>query len=196
MFLELSHCEGLMNKQPDITDATRNNLLTAFWKLYESKEVQDIRIKELTDIAGYHRATFYQYFTDIYDLLNKEEEDLINLIESMKDKNLPADASPDLLKSIANFYKSNGKRISLLIGPGGDSGFIEKLKNVTYKDFHFGEVVPDTPEVSVVFEFGLYGLLMSFNRWYQIKDELDVETFTEIARSIISHGIPHTLKSL
>ena len=33
--------------------------LTAFWKLYEKKELEKISIRELCQTAGYNRTTFY-----------------------------------------------------------------------------------------------------------------------------------------
>lgn len=185
-----------MNKQPEITTATRNNLLNAFWKLYGSKEISEIRIKDLTDIAGCHRATFYQYFTDIYDLLHQEEESLIKNLESMKKTIDSTNSNEDILRQITEFYIQNGNRLSLLIGPGGDSKFVEKIKTTFYKDFISNEKLKDDPNVSIVFEFGINGLLMAFNRWYKIKDKVDTESFIKIVRSIIYKGIPDTLKSL
>jgi len=56
-----------MNKHPEITAQTRENLMQAFWSLYRQKKIDTISIKEITATAGYHRSTFYEYFVDIYD---------------------------------------------------------------------------------------------------------------------------------
>lgn len=50
--------------------------LTAFWKLYEKKEIEKISIRELCQTAGYNRTTFYVYYDDIYDLLDKAIESI------------------------------------------------------------------------------------------------------------------------
>lgn len=50
--------------------------LTAFWKLYEKKELEKISIRELCQTAGYNRTTFYVYYDDIYDLLDKAIESI------------------------------------------------------------------------------------------------------------------------
>lgn len=50
--------------------------LTAFWKLYEKKELKKISIRELCQTAGYNRTTFYVYYDDIYDLLDKAIESI------------------------------------------------------------------------------------------------------------------------
>ena len=77
-----------MKKQPEITAQTRERLIEAFWSLYREKKIEQITIKQITDLAGYHRSTFYEYFVDIYDVLNQLEDDLLgyfktNVIDKM-----------------------------------------------------------------------------------------------------------------
>ena len=49
-------------------------------ELYRTKPVEKITVSEITRKAGYNRATFYDYFLDVYDLLEQIEEELINHI--------------------------------------------------------------------------------------------------------------------
>jgi len=37
-----------------------------------------VKIKDVTDRAGFYRSTFYLHFTDICDLLDKEENLLVD----------------------------------------------------------------------------------------------------------------------
>ena len=50
-----------MKKQPHITEQAKNNLRIAFWSLYAQKPIEKISIKEITELAGYNRGTFYLY---------------------------------------------------------------------------------------------------------------------------------------
>ena len=65
---------ALMKKNPKITGQTRENLLQAFWSLYRQKKIEHITIQDITTKAGYNRSTFYEYFVDIYDVLNRLED--------------------------------------------------------------------------------------------------------------------------
>jgi AcrR family transcriptional regulator len=58
----------MMNRQPEITAQTRQNLIDAFWSLYCEKRIEKITVKEITIKAGYNRGTFYEYFVDVYDV--------------------------------------------------------------------------------------------------------------------------------
>ena len=62
-----------MKKQPQITEQTKANLRSAFWTLYTRKPIEKISIKEITDLAGYNRGTFYLYYNDVYDLFSQIE---------------------------------------------------------------------------------------------------------------------------
>ncbi len=47
-----------MNKNEQRAAETKKNLQEAFLKLYETKEISQITIREITDLAGYNRGTF------------------------------------------------------------------------------------------------------------------------------------------
>lgn len=55
-----------MGTYVDAREKTRNNLVNAFWDLYCQKDINKITIKEITDRAGYNRATFYIYFLYLF----------------------------------------------------------------------------------------------------------------------------------
>jgi len=71
-----------MKKQPEITERTKAILTDAFWQLYCQKDIHNISVKEITDKGGFNRSTFYQYFTDVYDVLNQIEDSLIDCVIS------------------------------------------------------------------------------------------------------------------
>lgn len=87
-----------MNKQPDVCERTKANLLEAFWKVYNKNTLYKVRIKEITDKAGYNRSTFYKYFSDINDILQYGEKILIeeilehlkNMLENLNSKDVIA----------------------------------------------------------------------------------------------------------
>ncbi|WP_277408818.1 TetR/AcrR family transcriptional regulator [Lacrimispora xylanisolvens] len=73
-----------MIKQPEITMQTRKNLADAFWQIYCEKRIEKITVKEITTKAGYNRSTFYEYYTDVYDVLEQIEASVLPDIEKHK----------------------------------------------------------------------------------------------------------------
>lgn len=70
-----------MKKQPQITEKTRQTFVDVFCELYSQKPIEKISVQEIANKSGYNRSTFYQYFTDIYELLDALENDLLNDIK-------------------------------------------------------------------------------------------------------------------
>lgn len=73
------------NNQSRVYNRTRHNFMNAFWQLYEVRDIGSIRVQEICDIAGYHRNSFYRYFSDIYDVLENIENDIIAAILDQTD---------------------------------------------------------------------------------------------------------------
>ena len=66
-----------MPRRTDATEQTRANLRQAFWELYARKPLERISVREITDRAGYNRATFYLHYHDVYELLNEIEDTVL-----------------------------------------------------------------------------------------------------------------------
>lgn len=58
------------------TAYTKMVIRDTLYKQMESKHLSEITVKELCAEADINRATFYRYYTDIYDLYEKLEEEL------------------------------------------------------------------------------------------------------------------------
>ena len=55
---------------------TRRQLRECLITLLKEKKVQDITVRELTDMADLNRGTFYLHYKDVFDLLEKTEAEL------------------------------------------------------------------------------------------------------------------------
>lgn len=119
----------IMNKKPEITAVTRQNIIDAFWKLYTEKRIEKITVKEITEIAGYNRSTFYQYFTDVYDVLEQLEDSLIPTLESIPPISSSKGSIGMPMDMFFQIYEQNSKYYSILLGDKGDPAFAGKLKN-------------------------------------------------------------------
>lgn len=82
-----------MNKADDLrVIRTRRMIDEAFFTLVEEQGLESVNVRSLTAKAGINRGTFYLHYLDIYDLMEKMEE---RIIEQMD--NLPASSEPEQL---------------------------------------------------------------------------------------------------
>ena len=179
-----------MKKQPQITAQTRENLIQAFWSLYCRKKIEYITIKEITDKAGYHRSTFYEYFVDIYDVLNQLEDALLAYIKMNVIKNLDAGLNDDFTQNIANIYEEKGNYLSVLLGENGDPQFVQKMKMimrpVLSKTFRLPE---NDIRTSYIFEFGLSAIIGTLTHWYNHEREIPSQELARLIRSMLETGV-------
>ncbi len=113
-----------MKKNSKVMTKTKQNLIDAFWEIYCEKRIDKITVKEITQKAGYNRSTFYEYFIDVYDVLEQIELSIIPNINEL----------PPIATSKGNFgmpldlfmklYDQNDKYYSVLLGDNGDLLFL------------------------------------------------------------------------
>ena len=182
--------DASIKKQPEITAQTREKLIQAFWSLYCEKKIEHITIKEITDKAGYHRSTFYEYFVDIYDVLNQLEDSLLEHIEMNIINRLDGELSDDLAQKIATIYDEKGEYISVLLGENGDPNFLNKIKGVMRPALTeaFG-LSEDEFHTSYLFEFASSGILSVVTHWYKNGKNLPSQELVELVRSMLMGGV-------
>lgn len=118
-----------MAKYKDVTAKTRQNMMDAFWKLYCEKRIERITVSDITTRAGYNRSTFYQYFTDVYDVLEQIEQSLLPKASELPSLEPTTQDDRKPIDSFIKLYLKSSKYYMVLLGENGDPAFAEKMKN-------------------------------------------------------------------
>ena len=177
-----------MKKQPHITEQTRKKLLNGFWKLYKKKDINQITVKDMCDIASYERTTFYRYFTDITDILNQLEDNVINSIKadiSIKFKSKKP--TTIFLEGFTNFTSIYGEYI-VIFSEKGNINFYKKFKELIKTDVYdyLSININNEKKKDFIFEFIFSSLLNSFVYWYRHQKTMSIESFILFANNILS----------
>lgn len=158
-----------MKKQPQVTEQTRANLTQAFWSLYLERPIEKITVREITERAGYNRATFYLYYHDVYDLFEQLERDILTQVQVLVDEHLLAgdtlDFSQHMGLIVGMAQRFDGFMPRLI---AGDPTFGERLKRIIaplLDRFIIPERGLNAPEQEILREFYLSGLLAAINTW-------------------------------
>lgn len=119
-------------------DALRSGLL----QLMKKKPINEITVKELTELVDINRATFYNHYRDIYDLLASIEKEMYEEIQRTLNRytlnkeiyqqriSFSAGQTPlPLFLEIFHFLVENLEMCLFLLNDKGDSEFIEKVLN-------------------------------------------------------------------
>ena len=95
-----------MEKMDRRVRKTRALLLQGLVKMMENHDIQDISVKELTELVDINRGTFYLHYDDIYDMLHD-----------------------GLLLEFFRFLDRHRDLARVMIGPHGDLTFVNRLKD-------------------------------------------------------------------
>lgn len=160
-----------MKKQPQITKQTKANLREAFWKLYTEKPIEKISIKEITDLAGYNRGTFYLYYKDVYDILNQIENYMLDKIQTAVMEYLRKNDTFDLSKNMGDFVElmqSYSRYSVVLLSDHGDPQFATRLKEILWPFLNHFFIQTDgysDYQIELISEFYLSGILATVTKW-------------------------------
>ncbi len=162
-----------MNKQPQITNQTKANLQEAFWSLYTQKPIEKISIREITDLAGYNRGTFYLYYRDVYDIFDAIKDDLIDKLTFVIQDTMQHNETFDLsqqMEFLVTLFQTHSKYAKVLLGDHGDPQFSSRIKEIIWPILN-RYFVPSAGhseyEMKLLAEFYLSGTLAVVSRWLQ-----------------------------
>ncbi len=186
-----------MKKQPQITAQTKQNLIEAFWSLYCEQRIEKITVKDITNKAGYNRGTFYEYFTDVYAVLEELENSLIPKLDELPPVTIASESLGMPLESFLELYKRNNQYYSVLLGDNGDPAFASKLKNAIKPNLI--NVFVDKPGVNLVeldyiIEYTLSSMIGIMSYWFKQPDRLPSKDLFELLSRLTDQGVMKQLK--
>lgn len=112
---------------------TRHLLLRSLTSLMKEKSIKDITVKELCEKSNINRGTFYLHYKDIYDMLEKNEQELLAQL-AQAFQNYPPRDTPDfpypLFAELFRIIDQYSDFCFVLLSPKGDISFLTKIKQV------------------------------------------------------------------
>lgn len=117
---------------------TKAQLRAGLTRLMREKSVKEITVKELVDEVDINRSTFYLHYTDINQLLESLEEELLSeiigviqthSIESFDESSFP------FIQDIFTILSKNVDLCCALLGPNGDIAFVHQIENLVSEQY-------------------------------------------------------------
>ena len=160
----------------------------AFVSLLKEKPLNKITVKEICGLAEINRATFYKYYSDPFDLLDKLEQEILSkLRRSLK-------TSPGSFREIFIFIMTNiqadGERYKTLFSEHGDSKFPGRIFSVYYdhiaKDLHEQYPKLSPAQQEWLYYFAAQGCCGILERWIRSGMKERVEEVADFADRLIA----------
>lgn len=175
-----------MSKNSEISERTRQTIIDAFWEIYCKKRIEKITVREITTKAGYNRSTFYEYFIDVYDVLDQIEQSLLPNIEDMPPLSPILNDSPIPIDSFIKLYSSGSKYFTVLLGDNGDPAFAAKMKNGIKSKLmeHFGGNESTTIELDYTLEYMLSAMIAILTHWFKSGENISKEDLIKLISAL------------
>lgn len=186
---------GSSEKEDRRVRRTKKLLTQALTQLLQEKQINEITVKELTDLADMNRGTFYLYYKDMFDMLEKIEDGMFEALDAIISLHEHDDVSQQtkpILLDLFDFIEENQEMCRVLLSPHGDMNFLHRLNEVVREkclkawpeirkekgeadfDYHYSFVV-----------FGCAGIIRA---WVNRNCSESAEKMAEMAYGMILRG--------
>ena len=175
---------------------TRRQLRECLITLLKEKKVQDITVRELTDMADLNRGTFYLHYKDVFDLLEKTEAELQEDFNQLVCKHDAVDLKqrPSVIfNEIYSLVYDNADLIEILLGENGDLNFVNRVKQLIrekcLKDWMEVFRSGNAAAFDAFFSFIVSGCIGLVQYWLQTGLKETPEQMAKLTEHIITKGI-------
>ena len=186
-----------MGKHIERTAQTKQALLDAFWKLYCENKIEKITVKAVTDEAGFYRSTFYEYFSDVYEMLEEIESDILaRHRQAMEEIFSSKDMTSAQSRALA-FCMENIEQLAILLGPKGDPKFRTLIKDHICKAMkELLHVDASEPAIQVTIEVFSGAVISLMLYWYENQDTISLPEVFALGMQIMQNGLFSMMQNL
>ncbi len=160
---------------------TRMVIKNSFVELLKKKPINKITVKEICEMAEINRATFYKHYLDVYDLLNKLEQEFLTELQNDVQQSIEKNFIDTFILILVSI-KANSELYITLFSQNGDPLFPNRIFCLCYEYIevenskHFQKLSPS--ELTWLYYFIAQGCSGILTQW--IKNGM-VEPINEVA---------------
>lgn len=192
MILNIGEHNNMYEKLNDLKDEnpTKRKIEESFLKLYKENKIEKISIRQITEDAQIYRGTFYYYFEDIYDLLNKIENEFLEKTKVFLQITIDVIFSNEIEKYapiIDKFFLRNKEIINLFLLEKPNALLMRQLKE-TAKSLAMAKLNLSKENLSTtqqyVMEYIANAALGSWIMWIEDQDDFKSSDLIKLIREI------------
>ena len=178
----------MMNTQDRRVRKTKKAISDALISLLQHKQLRHITIKELTDTADIHRATFYVHYKDVYDLYEQIENAAVAELSSilMSDE---THSYENLYSVLIEYIFANADLYKTLLNSSTDTSFRDRITAVledcylkiwVYED----KITEVTDEMRFLTAYNVQGCHAIINKWFELNCSYSKDMIAKLLKSV------------
>ena len=189
--------EENIKKQDRRIIKSKKAIKKAFMSILATKDINDITIKNIADLADVDRKTVYNYYNGTYEILNEIENEMVSTInDAMESLDLEGnlDQQINIFRKITEVINDNFEFYSILMKLNYDSQLIKKLISLfsEYAKRILNKFkLPNGVSVEYVSTFIASGVLNTYYKWFNSDrsislDDLSNQLYILVTNSIVT----------
>ena len=171
---------------------TKKSIKESFIELLQEKDIDKITVSELCDKSDINRATFYRYYIDIYDLLEKIElEFALELKNKLTDYN--KSSFKDIVIEYLRYLKENKDFVKIIFSNSKNLYFLYDFFEYFFENFKNKWFVNvnnlDEENKKILFIFMFNGSLGVIKYWIQNDFYDDIDSLSKTIVDTCHYGL-------
>ncbi len=180
---------------------TKAQLRAGLARLMEKKSIKEITVKELVEEVDINRSTFYLHYTDIYQMLESIENELMEEVSHAIEEN-PVNTEDEschyLLAEQLLTILDNHKDICVaLLGSNGDMVFVERMEKLiaetVFRQLNYRFSLHEHPDTPYIYAFCLKGCVGMIKTWLCAEQQQSVKHMAELLHRLVANTAKLTL---
>ena len=177
---------------------TKRRLREGLLRLMQDKPINEISVKELTELVDVNRGTFYFHYPDIYALLRDMEEDFFRQFSrTLADVPPSEQMAYDYLRAIFATLGENRDFCRIMLGPHGDMQFVERIKLLVDERcsgfWHSAARETDEELFELYNAFIIHGCIGMLRKWLEGQVSGTPEEISRLAAAVILSSARSTI---
>lgn len=179
---------------------TKKAIRHAFAELLSKKDINDITIRDIADLADINRKTFYNYYSGIYEIVDEIENEIVSAFESvlgevdlkrdLKDSYRIFERLTAIINTDLDFY---GHLLSMHGNVSLVSKTVTMLKAKTKEAFQ-SQIEMDDMTADIVLEYAITGIVAVYQQWFNSDHRQSIEEISGTISTLIFHGLSGILE--
>ena len=174
---------------------TKRAIRNAFAALIAEKDLNDITIKDISDVADINRKTVYNYYGGIHEILDEIENELVSSFEkviqeidfprNLENPNKIFETLTDVINGDMEFY-------SQLMKIDANSHLVRKIVSalkIRVKQTLAQQLPADKKKIELIADFITSGMLSAYQSWFNSGREQSIEAFSKEVSVLVFSGV-------
>ncbi len=176
------------------TRYTKKVIKDTFIDLLEKKDISKVTVSEICKIADINRATFYRYYLDVFDLLDKMEQEFVEEVKEAYNKEDSIDQSLSYYAiALLTICYENQKLTKILFNSTGKPYFLNSILEEAYSKCkeRWTKAMPgiDDDDIEYASVYIFNGTLGIVNYWIKCDFDKSVEEVATVIQDLSHYGI-------